>query len=255
MVEVVDSGTGEVREFSSLNEAAEQGIERPPYWRRAAHSFTPTSVDEGEWGREFDEAFLTVQEEVGPLIWADSDNEFNKSKYASLGALLANVQPTLIKNKLKLNQGAGKVNIRGDLQNKIFLPIWTRITHVPTGQWQRVWVEMPMIKFDAQGYGSTMTYGRRYALVSYLGLAATDDDGVWASSKPALDEDDLTHKIAKCETEADLRTWHTKHEQHFASLDKETLGRLKDVWQRRLAEVKNVPVEGPKPAKKGIKND
>lgn len=36
---------------------------------------------------------------------------------------------------------------------------------------------VPASKGDAQGYGSAITYGRRYALASVVGIVQTDDDG------------------------------------------------------------------------------
>lgn len=242
MVEIINGETGEIKEVS-IQEAAVEMIERPPYWRRVGHAYTGgATVDEGEWHKEFDEAFLSVQSEAGPLIWAESKNDYNDSRYATLGALLAKVHPILIKNKLTYNQGVGKVNIRSDVGGKAFLPIWTRVTHVPTGQWQRVWIEMPMIKFDPQAYGTLMTYGRRYALVSYLGLAATDDDGVWASAKPSLDSEmqerkiaALLKQIAKCETEIELRNWNKGID--LTDFGEEAVLTLKKAWQTRLGEI------------------
>ena len=239
-MDVVNSETGEIQEVQSVAEAVDM-IERPPYWRRTGHSWT--SPDEGESSKEFDEAFLKAQEEIGPLILAEAENQFNR--YASLGALIAKVQPVLLKNKFKLTQGAGKILIRTDLGGKAFLPIWTKITHVPSGSWQRVWVELPLIKFDPQAYGSVMTYGRRYALVSYLGLASTDDDGLWASTKPSLDQEEvdketasLIREISKCASEADLRAWNKSKEHALASLGEEALGKLRAAWQKKLEEVK-----------------
>jgi hypothetical protein len=36
---------------------------------------------------------------------------------------------------------------------------------------------MPVSKHDAQGYGSAITYGRRYSLLTACGVAPEDDDG------------------------------------------------------------------------------
>jgi hypothetical protein len=37
---------------------------------------------------------------------------------------------------------------------------------------------------DTQAYGSAMTYGRRYALVSMLGIVTEDEDGATAGKRP-----------------------------------------------------------------------
>lgn len=44
-------------------------------------------------------------------------------------------------------------------------------------------IHMPASKKDAQGFGSALTYARRYALQTAFGLAVEDDDGN-AASKP-----------------------------------------------------------------------
>ncbi|HEX7720431.1 MAG TPA: ERF family protein, partial [Woeseiaceae bacterium] len=55
-----------------------------------------------------------------------------------------------------------------------------------SGQWMRETLTIPLPKVDAQGYGSAVTYARRYALQSALGLSPEDDDGN-AASRPAND--------------------------------------------------------------------
>lgn len=48
---------------------------------------------------------------------------------------------------------------------------------------------IPVSKHDAQGYGSAITYGRRYSLLTACGVAPEDDDGNAATAaKPALKE-------------------------------------------------------------------
>lgn len=44
---------------------------------------------------------------------------------------------------------------------------------------------LPVSKADAQGYGSALTYARRYALAAAVGIAPEDDDGnVATAAKP-----------------------------------------------------------------------
>jgi hypothetical protein len=42
-------------------------------------------------------------------------------------------------------------------------------------------LHIPAVKHDAQGYGSALTYARRYSLMSACGIAPEDDDGNAAS--------------------------------------------------------------------------
>lgn len=57
----------------------------------------------------------------------------------------------------------------------------TKLTHAESGQWQSSLMVMPLPKPDPQGYGSAMTYSRRYALSALIGIVTEeDDDGVGA---------------------------------------------------------------------------
>ncbi len=40
-------------------------------------------------------------------------------------------------------------------------------------------VAAPVTKADAQGFGSAMTYARRYGLSAAFGVAPEDDDGIY----------------------------------------------------------------------------
>ena len=55
-----------------------------------------------------------------------------------------------------------------------------------SGEWIESTITVPMSKNDAQGYGSAITYARRYSLAAITGLPQEDDDGNEASkqSKP-----------------------------------------------------------------------
>jgi len=53
---------------------------------------------------------------------------------------------------------------------------------------------MPVSKLDAQAVGSAITYARRYALSSIVGIAPEDDDGNEASTKNGQQEKKQTPK-------------------------------------------------------------
>ena len=244
-MEVTDANTGEIREVENLGAAAAEMIERPPYWRRAKQN--PAFYIEGDWGSEFEKAFLEVQKEIGPVIQTDSSNDFNKSRYASLKIMLTKVQPILNKYGISMRQGTGKINTRNDLGGpKAFLPVWLHLTHVDTLQWQCVVIEMPITKFDAQSQKAAFTFGRRCDIEGYFSLAPTDEDdsdGVQAShqlTEAQLDEimDRMAGKLAECKTEAELQKWRKEHEQGLSTLDDGRVNQLKAVWQKRLNELK-----------------
>ena len=82
MVEVVNGETGEIQEFDHLSEAAATLIDRPPFRRSSMH------LSDGEWGREYNLAFLKAQIKIGPTIGLDAENSFNRSRYVTLPHLL-----------------------------------------------------------------------------------------------------------------------------------------------------------------------
>jgi len=45
-----------------------------------------------------------------------------------------------------------------------------------SGEWIRSALYVPVTKKDAQGFGSAITYGRRYSLAAIVGVASDDDD-------------------------------------------------------------------------------
>lgn len=58
--------------------------------------------------------------------------------------------------------------------------IETTLMHGKTGQFMRDILWVPCGKTDAQGLGSAITYGRRYALMAVVGVCPVDDDGAAA---------------------------------------------------------------------------
>ena len=61
------------------------------------------------------------------------------------------------------------------------LGLVTKLVHIASGQWQSSLLVMPLPKNDPQGYGSALTYARRYGLCALVGIVTEDDDGSAAS--------------------------------------------------------------------------
>jgi hypothetical protein len=122
-------------------------------------------------------AFAKARAEFKP-VRKESVNPFFKSKYADLSVIIEATYEALAKNGLSVMQFPGEVN-GGQVK------VLTMLCHA-SGQWVSEETTMPVAKADAQGIGSALTYGRRYALQSVLNVAAeADDDGNAAvSNKP-----------------------------------------------------------------------
>jgi hypothetical protein len=107
-----------------------------------------------------------------------STNPFFKSKYADLGAVW-----DAIREALK-SKGLSIVQMPDALGSD---PALTTILLHESGQWISGTYPLVVSSKDetAQGYGSAMTYARRYGLAAVMGVIADEDDDGNAASKPA----------------------------------------------------------------------
>lgn len=125
-------------------------------------------------------ALKVAQDNLGD-VKKNATNPHFKSKYADLGAVLDAVWPALEKAGIALLQPpAGRIAS----DNEYYVVVETVLLHTSG---QRCWSQLtlPVSKSDPQGAGSAITYGRRYAVQSFFGLTAEDDDGNAASRRPA----------------------------------------------------------------------
>lgn len=104
----------------------------------------------------------------------DSVNPHFRSKYTSLSEALNVVRPVFAKHGLSV------VQMPTFQDNKMFLT--TRVMH-KSGQFVEGDYQIKPVKEDPQGYGSAVTYARRYSLMAVAGIAPEDDDGNEASGK------------------------------------------------------------------------
>ena len=111
-----------------------------------------------------------------------------KSKYADLASVWSACREALYDNGLSVQQFPGEM-VDGRLT------LTTQLTH-KSGEWMRSTLSIPLSKADAQGYGSAITYARRYALAAVVGVCPEDDDGNAAAKfAPAdMNADRITEK-------------------------------------------------------------
>jgi len=118
--------------------------------------------------KELATALAKAQGEIKGAL-KDSANPFFKSKYADLSSVVEAIRAPLASN------GLSYVQIAHDSENGA--KIETLILH-SSGEWLSCGsVSVPVSKADAQGFGSAMTYARRYSLSAAFGVAPEDDDG------------------------------------------------------------------------------
>jgi hypothetical protein len=104
-----------------------------------------------------------------------SNNPHFRSKYADLGNVMDACLPALNDNGIAVYQPAG-CDDRGEY-------IATVLIH-ESGQTLECRVPLIVNKNDMQGYGSAVTYARRYGLMAMAGIAPEDDDGNLAAAAP-----------------------------------------------------------------------
>ena len=103
----------------------------------------------------------------------DSSNPHFKSKYADLSSVVNAIKPALCKNGLFYTQKTH------DREGGVCVE--TVLFHASGESMSFGTLFVPASKNDAQGYGSALTYARRYSLMSAFGVSPEDDDGNAAS--------------------------------------------------------------------------
>lgn len=111
------------------------------------------------------EALSKAQGELKPAIF-DATNPHFKSKYATLGAIMDACKEPLSKYGLAIVQGTMTTEGR--------VVVETMLVHA-SGEWLKSSLSMRAEKDTAQGYGSVITYGRRYSLAAMVGIVADED--------------------------------------------------------------------------------
>lgn len=124
-------------------------------------------------------AFIKAKKEFGPAL-KDRTNPAFKSKYADLGACLDAVDDALLANGIALMQET--------FMDETGVTVETVFIHESGEVMRGGRLHVPASKQDPQGYGSALTYARRYSLQAACGIAPEDDDGNAASKAPARQE-------------------------------------------------------------------
>jgi hypothetical protein len=122
--------------------------------------------------KELAPALVKAQAEIKAAL-KDSTNPHFRSKYADLSSVVDAVKAPLLKHGIAFLQGVH------DAENGV--AVETVLLH-SSGEWISSTLRIPASKQDAQGYGSAITYGRRYGLQAMCGVPAEDDDGNAASA-------------------------------------------------------------------------
>ncbi len=118
-------------------------------------------------------AMLAVIRKLGPAR-CDSENPFVRNRYASLNSVSDACREALLDHGIWVAQ----YPVAADPGH---LGLSTKLVHAESGQWQSSLMVMPLPKDDPQGYGSALTYARRYGLATLVGLVTELDDDAEAA--------------------------------------------------------------------------
>lgn len=124
----------------------------------------------------------------------DKNNPHFKSKYADLSAVVEAIKPALTRH--------GLFFVQQTHEQEGGVCVETVVCHssgesMPLGK-----LFVPASKQDAQGYGSALTYARRYSLMTAFGVCPEDDDGNAASKPAPKDEVALIDETQRSELQA-----------------------------------------------------
>ena len=120
------------------------------------------------------QSFVKAQKAFGPALKSSTNPHF-RTKYADLSACVEAVIDALNDNGIALIQHTHECD-NGVSVETIFMHESGEM--LSTGR-----LHVPAAKQDPQGYGSALTYARRYSLMAACGIAPEDDDANAASKK------------------------------------------------------------------------
>lgn len=113
-------------------------------------------------------ALAAAQAQMGPAV-KDASNPHFKSKYADLSNVVDACLPALNANGIAV--------VQPPYDDDTGRYVKTIFYHGETGDSIECRVPLIVQKNDMQGYGSAVTYARRYGLMAMAGIAPEDDDG------------------------------------------------------------------------------
>lgn len=133
-------------------------------------------------------ALVKAQRAFGPALKTNTNPHF-RSKYADLSACVEAVIDALNENGIALIQQTHECSDG--------VIVETTFVHESGEMLSSGKLHVPASKHDAQGYGSALTYARRYSLMAACGIAPEDDDGNAAVRQRVVPEENRTAALLK----------------------------------------------------------
>ena len=169
-------------------------------------------------------ALVKAQQAFGPALKSSTNQHF-KSRYADLAACVEAVVDSLNNNGIALIQ-QNQPSPDGVIVETIFL-------HESGESLNCGQLFVPANKHDAQGFGSALTYARRYSLMAACGIAPEDDDGNTASRRPQVNENALVDHLAAIEASTDQDSLKNAYKAAYAACNGDS------EWQKKVIAAKD----------------
>ena len=179
-------------------------------------------------GKHIAAAFVKAQRAFGPALKTSTNPHF-KSKYADLANCVEAVVDALNANGIGLMQRTYECK-DGVLLETVFI-------HESGEVMECGMLHVPASKLDAMGFGSALTYARRYTILAATGLAPEDDDGVAASRRTEIKSTVDEHKLADLLAAMDEVTTIKELQQAYKDAYKATNG--EQAWQAKVITKKD----------------
>ncbi len=163
----------------------------------------------------------------------DKINPHFRSKYADLGSVWDAIREPLTKNGLSVIQLPSMTD-----DGKICIS--TMLLH-SSGQFVEASYALPPTKADPQGFGSAITYMKRYALTG-MGVAPEDDDGNQASvrdTQPDRIQPEGVRTLPSSDRKAKANAWGSAALEALPTMDRATFGTWRAKYATAVAEVRD----------------
>jgi len=178
-------------------------------------------------------ALLQAQKSI-TFAGKNARNPHFKNTYADLSAVIDALKPALNNVGIVFMQTPSPSDAGT-------LALTTRLIHAESGEFMEDTGICPLPKSDPQGYGSAMTYMRRYSLASICGLYQDDDDGEGARPAP-INQQALEKSITDIYACSDVNKlkvlW--EHAISVCGNDYASKKRVNDVVRKRKEELDSV---------------
>ena len=141
-------------------------------------------------------ALVKAQKMFSPALKTSTNPHF-KSKYADLSACVEAVIDALNESGIAMVQQTHECE-SGVTVETVFIHESGEVLNCGK-------LHVPAPKNDPQGYGSALTYARRYSLMAACGIAPEDDDGNAGSNSMKFKIAPYLEKISKCKSISELQ--------------------------------------------------